>query len=197
LDIKVEKLGIDLLSLDAQKIFGPKGSGCLFIKRGTSIEPLIYGGGQESGLRSGTENPLAAGALAVALEEAQQKVSERAESIAELRDYCFSEMQKLIPSIIWNGPRAEHRVANNLNVSIPSLEAQMAVIALNVAGIAASTRSACDVGGEEPSHVIQAIGVSKDLAGTAIRFTFQPDFTKAEAQRLAQVLVEVTKKYQN
>jgi len=197
LNLEVEKLGVDLLTLDAQKMLGPKGAGLLFAKRGTKLTPLIYGGGQERGLRSGTENPLAAGALAAALEEAQQGIDERAASVAELRDYCFSEMQKLLSPIIWNGPKAEHRAANNLNISMPNLEAQMAVIALNVEGIAASTRSACDIGSEEPSEVIKAIGTPQALAGTAIRFTFLPTFTKAEAEHVAQALMRVYEKYRN
>ena len=196
-DLKVEKLGIDLMTLDAQKMLGPKGAGMLFVKRGTALTPLIYGGGQEKGLRGGTENPLAAGALAVALQEAQQGVEARARSVAELRDYCWAQVQSLIPSIIWNGPKPEHRAPNNLNVSIPNLEAQMAVIALNVEGVAASTRSACDVGSEEPSEVIKAIGTSKELAGTAVRFTFLPTFTKREAEYIAQALKRVADRYRN
>lgn len=197
LDLKVEKLGIDLLTLDAQKILGPKGVGALYARRGTDIEPLIYGGGQESGLRSGTPNTPLVGAFAVALEEAQKNVEANAKNITEVREYCFAEMQKFLPNIILNGPAFENRAANNLNMSVPGLDAQMAVIALDVQHVAASTRSACDVGDEEPSHVLQALGIAKDLAGTAIRFTFLPSATKAEAKYIAEALLKVAQKYKN
>ncbi len=194
-DLRVEKLGVDLLTLDAQKIMGPKGVGALFAKRGTNIEPQILGGGQEGGLRSGTPNIPLVGSFAVALTDAQKNVEDAAQKITEVRDYCFDEIKKLLPDVILNGPKFENRVSNNLNISIPNLDAQMAVIALNVEGVAASTRSACDVGGDEPSHVIQALGIPKQLAGTAIRFTFLPTATKAEAKHIAESLNKVAARY--
>ena len=197
LPLKVEKLGVDLLTLDAQKIMGPKGVGALFVKRGTTIEPQILGGGQESGLRSGTPNTPLVGAFAVALSEAQTNVTHAVNKLADVRDYCFAEIKKLLPDVLLNGPAFENRIANNVNISIPKLDAQMAVIALNVEGVAASTRSACDVGGEEPSHVIQALGIAKELAGTAIRITFLPTATKADAAFIAQALLKVAQKYRN
>jgi cysteine desulfurase len=197
IQLKVEKLGVDLLTLDAQKVCGPKGVGALFIKRGTEIEPQIVGGGQEKGLRSGTPNPPLVGSFAVALTDAQQHAEEHAQKISKVRDYCFAEIKKLLPDAIVNGPLFENRVANNLNISVPGLDAQMAVIALNVEGVAASTRSACDVGDEEPSHVIQALGIAKELAGTAIRITFLPTATKADAAVVAQALVKVAHTYRN
>jgi cysteine desulfurase len=195
LPLKVEKLGVDMATLDAQKIMGPKGVGALFIKRGASIEPQILGGGQEGGLRSGTPNTPLIGAFAVALGEAQKNVEENAKKIADVRDHCFAEIKKLLPDAILNGPMFENRVANNLNISVPGLDAQMAVIALNVEGVAASTRSACDVGEEEPSHVLQALGMPAQLAGTAIRITFLPTATKADAQFIAESLHKVTGRY--
>jgi cysteine desulfurase len=195
LQLKVEKLGIDLLTLDAQKIMGPKGVGALFIKRGTNIEPQILGGGQESGLRSGTPNTPLVGSFAIALSDAQKNAEENAKNISEVRDYCFKEIKKLLPDVILNGPTVKNRVANNLNISIPNLDAQMAVIALNVEGVAASTRSACDVGGDEPSHVIQALGIAKELAGTAIRLTLLPTATRADADSIAESLAKVAMSY--
>ena len=197
LQLKVEKLGVDLLTLDAQKVLGPKGVGALFIKRGTTVEPQMLGGGQEAGLRSGTPNTPLVGAFAVAIKEAAKNAEESAKNITEVRDYCFVEIKKLLPDAILNGPEVENRVANNLNISIPGLDAQMAVIALNVAGVAASTRSACDVGDDEPSHVIQALGIPKNLAGTAIRFTFLPTATQADATFIAQALATVALLYKD
>ena len=219
LDIKVDSLHADLITLDAQKILGPKGVGALYVRRGVKIEPILWGGAQEDGFRAGTSNTPLIGAFAVALEDAQREAEERAEKVSEIRDYCFEEIKKLLPDVTLNGPRcaessagppsastAQHRrspmerlaplrVANNLNISIPGLEAQMAVIALDAEGIAASTRSACSAGEEEPSHVIQALGVPKDLAGTAIRITFLPDATARDASRVARTLADIAQRY--
>ena len=197
IDIKVDALHVDLLTLDAQKILGPKGVGALYVRRGVELEPLIRGGGQEKNMRAGTENTLLMGAFAIALKDAQQGTEERAKKVSEIRNNCFEEIKKLIPDVILNGATIEGgaRVANNLNISIPGLEAQMAVIALDAEGIAVSTRSACDVGSDEPSHVIQAIGIAPDLAGTAIRITFLPDIKMHDTVRIARALEQIAKRY--
>jgi cysteine desulfurase len=216
--IKVDSLGGDLLTLDAQKIQGPKGVGALYVRRGTAIEPIILGGVQEKALRAGTPNVPMVGAFAVALEDAQAGVESRVQKVAEVRDYCFKKIKEFLPDVIINGPELERgrsllseskdrprslRVANNLNISIPHLEAQMAVIALDAEGVAASTRSACSPGSEEPSHVIKAI-LENDLgptealrAGTAIRITFLPSATKNDALYIAEALKKVAKRYKN
>ena len=202
IDINVEKLGVDLMTLDAQKVLGPKGVGALYVRRGTAIEPIMWGGVQEFSLRAGTPNVPLAGAFAVALEDAQNGVEERVAKVTEVRDYCFAQIKKLLPDVIINGPElAGPRAANSLNISIPGLEAQMAVIALDVEGVAASTRSACNIGDEEPSHVIKAITEGAEdpersrRTGTAIRITFLPDITKKQADHVAQSLAKVAAKY--
>lgn len=205
MDINVERLGVDMMTLDAQKVLGPKGIGALYVRRGTPIEPIVWGGVQEFSLRAGTPNVPLAGAFAVALEDAQKVAEERAQKVAAVRDYCFEKIKELLPDVILNGPPLreaklhEHptRVANSLNVSIPGLEAQMAVIALDVEGVAASTRSACTIGSDEPSHVIQALGVPEALAGTAIRLTLLPSVTKSDALFIANALAKVAKRYKN
>jgi cysteine desulfurase len=196
LSINVEKLGIDMLTLDAQKMMGPKGAGALYIKRGTDLEPLLWGGGQEWGLRSGTENVVMAGALATALEEAQTGVKERAQRIELVRDFMFKEIQKRIPEAELNGAIGEGRVANNINISIPGMDAQMAVIALDTEGVAVSTRSACS-SDEEPSYVIKALGKSDTKAKSAIRITLLPSATMADAAQIANALAIVAKRYRN
>src|SRR4029077_12284727 len=108
LKIGVEQLGVDLLTLDAQKILGPKGVGCLYIRRGTPIEPIVLGGGQERELRAGTPNTPLCGAFAVALEDAQNGVERRAQQVSEVRDYCIAEIKKLIPDASINGPAPQH-----------------------------------------------------------------------------------------
>lgn len=196
LDIKVEKLGVDMMTLDAQKVLGPKGIGALYIKRGTPIEPLLWGGSQEFGLRGGTPNVPLAGAFAVALADAAREVHKCAAKTAAVRDYLWSEIKRVLPDAILNGPQpGPNRAANNLNVSVPGLAADMAVIALDALGVAASTRSACNSGDDEPSHVIQALGVPRELAGTAVRLTLLPDATKAQARQIAAALKEAADRY--
>lgn len=201
-DINVEKLGVDLMTLDAQKVLGPKGVGALYVRRGTPIEPILWGGKQEQALRGGTENVPQAGAFAVALADAQSGVEERTKNMTEVRDHVWSEIKKLIPDAILNGPpihtnqdRPGFRVANNLSVSVPGLEAEMAVVSLDALGIAASTRSACTIGDAEPSHVIQALGVPQELAGTAIRLTLLPGATRSQMRRIASALKETADRY--
>jgi cysteine desulfurase len=196
-DIKVDKLGVDLMTLDAQKVLGPKGVGALYIKRGTPIEAILHGGKQERGLRGGTENVPQASSFALALADAQKGVERRVKKMIAVRDYCWSEIARRIPDALLNGPAlsGKSRVANNLNVSIPRLDAQMAVVSLDALGVAASTRSACNIGDEEPSHVIKALGVPAELAGTAIRLTLLPSATRADARRIAQALKETANRY--
>ncbi len=199
LPLAVEKLGVDLMTLDGQKVLGPKGVGALYIKRGTKVEPILHGGKQEFGLRGGTENAPLAGAFAVALQDAQKGVEARAEKVSTIRDFLIAEIKKLLPDAIINGPDVKvtpcHRVANNISVSISGLDGEMATIAMDARGIAVSTRSACNIGDEEPSHVIKALGVPKHLGKTAIRITLLPDATKKDAQRIAKTLFEIAKKY--
>ncbi len=194
-DIKVEKLGIDLLVLDGQKVLGPKGVGALYIKRGTPIEPILWGGKQEKNLRGGTENVPQAASFALAMDDAQKGVVRRAKKVTAIRDYLFSEIKKAIPDVMLHGPAGESRVANNLNISIPGLDGEMAVVALDSMGVAISTRSACNTGDENPSHVIRALGVDKALAKTAIRITFLPDISYRQARRIAAALLEAAQRY--
>lgn len=198
LDLKVEKLGVDLMTLDAQKILGPKGIGCLYIKRGTLIDPIVWGGGQERGRRAGTENAPLCAAFAAALKDAQTNPRKRAEKVAAVRDFLWQEIQKAIPDAVLHGPGlGASRAANNLNVSIHGLDGEMAVIAMDAEGVAVSTRSACSTEDEEPSYVIQALGVDPKLAKSAIRITLLPDATKKDARRIARALVAVANRYGN
>ncbi|MES2202864.1 MAG: cysteine desulfurase family protein [Patescibacteria group bacterium] len=192
-DIQVEKLHVDMMTLDGQKIGGPKGVGCIYIKRGTKLDPLIYGGGQERGMRSGTENVPLVGAFAVALQDAQTNIKERVQKVGEVRDYLWQEIKKIAPDAVLHGP--EPRVANNLNFSIPGLDGQMAVIALDAAGIAAGTRSACDTGDDAPSHVLLALGVEPNLARGAIRISLLPNATKTDTSCIVKEIANVVNLY--
>lgn len=196
-EIRIESLGIDMLTLDAQKVQGPKGVGALYIKRGSHIESVIRGGVQEFGLRAGTPNVPLAGSFAVALNEAQEEknIELRVKSVATVRNHLWEEIQNIIPDAILNGSKWEHRASNNLNISIPGLDGETAVIALDALGVAASTRSACNTADEDPSHVIKALGTPKELAKTAIRFTLLPSATKLEAEQIATALKRVCELY--
>lgn len=213
MDLKVEKLGVDMMTLDAQKIMGPKGIGCLYIKRGTLIDPVIWGGGQERGRRAGTENAPLAASFACALAEAQSSVEKRAKKTAAVRDFLFAEIKKALPDVILHGPEVSSdpalrrvspahaasegyfRAPNNLNISVPGLDGQMCVVAMDVAGIAISTRSACSTDDEEPSYVITALGSDRKTAKEALRITILPSATYSDARRIARSLEEIVKRY--
>lgn len=196
MDLSVEHLGVDMLTLDAQKICGPKGVGALYIKRGSNIEPLLLGGGQEDGVRSGTPNVAGIGAFSVALEDAQSGAALRAERIAGVRDYLWSRIHTALPDAVLNGPAlGARRVANNINVSVPGLDGQMATIAMDALGVAVSTRSACSEGDDELSPVIAALGVPEPLAKSAVRITLLPDATNAHASAIAKALAEAAARY--
>ena len=221
MSINVEKLGVDLMTLDAQKVGGPKGIGVLYVRRGTLAEPIIWGGGQEGGLRSGTENVAAAGAFAAALVEAAEGCKARSARIATVRDFLWSEIHKRIPDAILNGPACGSnpagrrkggrtwpsgpertlfpvcRIANNINFIIPGLSGEMAVIALDARGISASTRSACDTEAGHPSHVLEALGVSPEFALSSLRLTLLPTATRTDARHIARALESIVALYRH
>jgi cysteine desulfurase len=193
-ELNVEKLGVDLMTLDGQKIMGPKGVGILYVRRGVKISPVLLGGGQESGRRSGTENVPLIGSMAIALHEAQINLDSRVQKISALRDHLIQEIRKNIPSAVLNGPENEGRVANNCNVSIPGVLGELLVVGLSARGVAASTRSACASEDEEPSHVLRALGVSPELAKSTVRITLLPDASRRDVQEIVNALVHVVRR---
>jgi len=198
LPLAVEHLGVDLMTLDGQKILAPKGVGMLYVKRGIKVEPILRGGGQERGLRSGTENVPLVGAFAVALAQAQSGVERCATTIEEVRDFLWQEIRRLLPdAVLLGAPMGHTRVANNVNISIAGLDGQMAVIALDKEGVAASTRSACSEGDDAPSSVLLALGVPAHTAKEAIRLTLLPNATKRDASRIAASLAKIAQRYRN
>jgi cysteine desulfurase len=195
--IRVDTLGVDLLTLDGQKILGPKGVGALYVRRTAALEAQQRGGNQERGLRSGTENVPLIGAFAVALRDAQKNEDAANKRIAKIRNTLLQEILRHLPDVVLNGAVGDERAPNNLNISVPHLDGQMAVIALSREGVAASTRSACDTNVEAPSHVLQALGVQEELMQCAIRITLLPSATARDAKRIAQILAHVAKRYRN
>jgi cysteine desulfurase len=177
LPVDVKKLGVDLLTLNGSKICGPKGAGVLFVRTGVKLEPIIFGGGQEWKLRSGTENVPAIVGLAKALEvTAAEKENENAR-LTPLRDKLIAGLLK-IPKTFLNG-HATKRLPNNVNVTILDIEGEAMVLYLDEAGFRVSTGSACTSANLEPSHVIRALGLPYEAAHGSLRATLGR-FTKEE-----------------
>lgn len=188
----VDSLGVDLMTLDSGKYYGPKGAGVLIKKSYVGLFSQLRGGDQEQGLRAGTENtPLIVG-CARALILAQEKCVERTERVRKLRDHFFSELKRTIPDMIINGSATE-RIANNVNISIPGVDGEYAVVTLDVKGVAASTRSACSGKTSGGSPVIMAMGGDEHRALGTIRFTLGEKTTKEDIKYAVDVLVSHVK----
>ncbi|MDR2524501.1 MAG: cysteine desulfurase [Candidatus Nomurabacteria bacterium] len=195
LDINVARLGVDLMSLNAGKCYGPKQVGLLYVRAGVEIRPLIHGGGQEMGLRSGTENVAGAVGFALALEIAEKKRKSEAKRLATLRDDLEKYITREFPEAIINGDRKQ-RLANFLNFSVPRLDAERAVFALDQRGVYLATGSACAANKGTRSHVLTAIGLSPELADGSLRISLGRGTTTAEISQLKPILKEVIKNEQ-
>ena len=190
LDLNVRKLGVDMLSLSGHKFYGPKGTGVLFVRRGTPFLPLILGGGQERERRSGTENIPGIVGLSVALELADATREENSAHCAALRDRIVREISDNIGGSHLNGHPAQ-RLPNNVNFSFEGIEGEPILLGLDMAGIAASSGSACSSGSLEPSHVLLALGQTAELARGSLRLTLGKDNTEEEVDRLLKVLADL------
>ena len=178
LNLDVNSLGVQLLTLNSAKIYGPKGIAILYIKNGVELEPIIYGGGQEKGLRAGTENvPFIVG-MAESLKIAESMKEKESKRLTLLREHFIKELLK-IPGVELNGDK-DLRLPNNVNISISGIDNEFFVIQLDEAGIACSTRSACNTGSELGSHVIIALGKSEKKAKESLRFTLGRKTTKKD-----------------
>jgi cysteine desulfurase len=200
LDMHVEKLHVDLLSINGSKIYGPKGIGALFVRRGVKIEPIIYGGGQESGLRSGTEN--VAGIVgfgrAIELINKEQKIINKKQ--AELIVCFWQEIKKNIPEAKLNGPdifsnkdNNYSRLPNNLSVSFTDIEAESILFYLERYGVVASSGSACSSVRDEVSHVLLACGKTDVEAKSTVRFTIGKETTKNDIKFVVKYLSLILK----
>jgi cysteine desulfurase len=192
LDLDVTKLHTDFLSLNGSKIYGPKGIGLLYAKRGIKLEPLVRGGGQEKGLRSGTENVPGIVGLAKALELVQASKEKESTRLTSLRDRLADGLLK-IPKTRLNGhPSA--RLPNSVNISFMDIEGEAAVLYLDALGIYVSTGSACASASLDPSHVILATGLSYEAAHGSLRFTLGKETTKADVDYVLKVMPGVVEK---
>lgn len=169
--VEIDDLGVDLLALSAHKFGGPKGIGALYVGAGIELEPIVYGGGQEHGLRSGTENVAGIVGFAAAAEASTSELAAEAERLSALRDRLSGGLAEQLPDMVINGGEAPQRLPNVLNISIPAIDLEGVLTALDLEGICVSSGSACTTGSVEPSHVIAALGRQGDLARNAIRFS--------------------------
>ncbi len=193
LSLDVAELGVDLLSLSGHKFHGPKGTGVLYIKRGAPYLPLIHGGGQERERRSGTENIPGIIGLSLALDAANAAREETSQHCSALRDRIIESVLEQIPGSRLNG-HATQRLPNNANFSFTGVEGEPILLGLDMAGIAASSGSACSSGSLEPSHVLLALGQSAEIARGSLRLTLGRDNTEEEVEYLLGVLVELVQR---
>lgn len=188
--VDVHGWGADLASFSAHKVGGPKGTGALFVRSHVPVEPVIHGGGQERGLRSGTLNVAGIAGFGIAAEIAAKEVHEKAERLAELRRCLWGGIQSVVPDAVLNGD-LERRVAGNLNLSVPRANGETMLLLLDQAGIAASSGSACQSGALDPSHVLVAIGVSRELANGSLRFSLGRSSTEDDVEAVLEVFAEI------
>ncbi len=202
LPVNVEKLGVDLMTFNASKIYGPKGVGALYKKGIVDISPIIQGGGQEFGLRSGTENVAGIVGFAKAMEIAESMKEKESKRLIKLRDYFFIKLQKnsSLASVVVNGD-IEKRLPNNVNISVPGIESELLVIELDAHGIAVSSRSACKTNDSDESYVIEALhkdqaGKKNDLATEegSIRFSLGRATAKADIDATLKALKQIIAK---
>src|SRR5262245_10867401 len=191
--VDVKELGVDLLTLTAHKIYGPKGVGVLYTRRGVRVTSQMHGGHHERDRRAGTESvPLIVGMGKVA-ELARLHLAERMEHAGELRDYLEAELFKRIPDISRNGGLAR-RVPNIANLNFDHVEGEGLQISLDLKGVAVSTGSACASGSTEPSHVLMAIGLPRDSGYGSLRFSFGKYNTKEDVDYVLEILPAVVEK---
>lgn len=187
LPLNVKKLGVDLMTLNAGKIYGPKGVGLLYVRTGVQIEPLLFGGAQEARRRAGTENVAAIIGFSKALELAEQRRETETTRLIELRDYFFTEIEKRIPEVLINGDRVK-RLPNNIHLAFADISGESIVSFLDEFGIAAATGSACDSQSFEPSHVVIALGIPFEYINGCLRLTMGQQTTR---QHLDYVLTQL------
>ena len=188
LDMNVQHLGADLLTLNGAKVYGPHGAAVLYVRRGVRLSPLVLGGSQESGRRAGTEDIASAAGLAAALSQVDQKEGERT---AKLRDRLFDGIRTAIPDARVNGPKGKGRLANNVNISVPGTDSESLLLELDRHGIRAGSGSACTAHSVEPSHVLRAVQTPKQYLGGVVRFSLGRSTTRADIDRVIRVLPAV------
>ena len=194
--IDVKALGVDLMSISAHKIYGPKGVGALYIRRGVNLPVHMHGGAQENNKRAGTENLTGIIGFGKAAELAQNGLDEHIETITGLRNYFIDSVKSRIPDIRVNGSMA-HRLPGNANITFKYIEGEALLLLLDMQGIAVSTGSACSSASLEPSHVLSAVGVPVEEIHGSIRFTVGDFTTREDLDYTVDVLAAAVEKLRN
>ena len=187
LDLHTARLGVDLMTLDGSKIYGPKQSGCLYVRSGTRLEPLIDGGHQERGLRGGTENVAGDIGFAAALELVQKARHEESARLQKLQASFFQGIEESITGALINGSR-KYRLPNNIHLTIPGQDNERLLIQLDEAGILAAAGSACNASDQRPSEVLKAIGLSDAEARSSLRFAMGQTTTPEMIDQVVKAL---------
>ena len=195
LDLQVTRLGVDMMTLNGGKIYGVKQSGCLYKHKSVTLKPLINGGGQEQGLRSGTENVTALLSFATMLQKVSADRKQQGDRQKLLINKLYATLSQKLPDIFLNG-HPDKRLPNNLNICIPHLDGERLVLELDEAGVLAATGSACTASNDEPSHVLLAIGLSEEDASSSLRLTIGRDTTEEQVEKAANIIVDCVQKMQ-
>ena len=186
--VDVRALGVDLLSLSSHKLGGPAGVGALWVRPGLRLAPLLLGGPQERGRRAGSENVAAIAGFGAAAREARRRVAAWTGEARALTDRLWDGLVARIPDVVRNGPAAEPRLPNTLNVSFPGCAGESLVLLLDLSGVAASAGSACAAGAVEPSHVLLAMGRDATAARAGLRLSVGPESSAGEIDRVLDLL---------
>lgn len=190
LDMQVSKLGVDLMTINSGKIYGPKQCGALFVKAGIRLTPLILGGGQEWGIRSGTENLANIAGFATAWHKVRHNYHSEAKRITVLREDAVKTLEHGLPNIILNGPTGSHRLANNIHITAPGVDNERLSMELDEQGFQVATGSACSASNDEPSHVLRAMGISDEAAQSSIRITLGRYSTTDDTKKLCETIIK-------
>jgi cysteine desulfurase len=196
IDVNVNKLGVDLLSVSAHKIYGPKGVGALYIRKGTEMEPLLHGGHQEREMRAGTENTIGIVGFGEAVKIMKEKEDKDKKRIEKLAEQLKKGIEEKIPKVKFNGHQT-NRIKGTLNFSFYGLEAEAILLALATKEIYVSTGSACSEGADEVSHVLEAIGLRPEVARSSIRMSLGRFNTEEDVKIVLNELPEIVKKFRD
>lgn len=192
LSVLLESVGVDMMTLDGQKFGGPRGIGVLIKKRGVALASILFGGGQEGGMRPGTENVALAVGFAHGLKSAQEIYEDKGEETTVLRNWTINEIEREIKNVHLNGDK-EKRVANNINISLPGRDSEYLAAFLDKKGYAVSTKITCDSGAGEGSNVVRIVSEDEAKALSTLRITLGPATTKNEMKGFVKALVEGVK----
>ena len=196
IEIDVKDMNIDLLSLAGHKIYGPKGTGALYVRKGVRIDNLVHGGGQERARRAGTENTASIVGLGKAIELASENLEEHNKKLTVLRDRLIDGLLE-VPHTRLNGPRGDKRLPGNVNITFEFIEGESILLSLDFEGVCASSGSACTSGSLDPSHVLLAIGLPHELAHGSLRLTLGDGSTDEDVDYVLEVVPPIIERLRN